>query len=567
MRLLSLFTHKGRLRFARYRHILSTLLAHGFGEVAHQTGLGRALRVVRRISRSGRRDRRQRFGESSTWERIRMAVEELGPTFIKLGQILSNRPDLIPRELQKELEKLQENVPSFPAREAVSTIERELGKPIRELYSQFDRTPLAAASIAQVHRAVLPSGESVVVKVQRPGLHELVAVDVEILKELAQLVERHLPESRKIALQDIVEEFEKAIYQELDFNREASAIERFGSQFADDDRILVPQVYRDFSSKKVLTMEFIDGTPLADLLAREPHDVEEGARVAALGADLTLKQIFRHGFFHADPHPGNIVVLRDGRLCYLDFGLTGSLVRRDLEVISDMLVSIIGRDEQKASRAVVKLAGSRNFETARSIERSISELIGRFQSAEAGDFSFTELLSEVVSILTDRDLHLPTDLFLLVKALITIEGVATALDPHLDFSAHLEPFAKELLKEQYNPKRIASRFTALASDYTSMVQDLPGDYYKLVDRLVTGKVRLMFDEGSIRPLRRTVLQASSALSFAVVLAALIVGSALIVQSRVPPLWNEIPVIGIFGFVAAGIIGFWLLVKTVGNGFL
>jgi len=496
-----------------------------------------------------------------------MAIEELGPTFIKLGQILSNRPDLIPRELQVELEKLQENVPPFSAKEAAAAVEKELGRPVQEVFREFDREPVAAASIAQLHRAVLPSGETVAVKIQRPRLLELVSVDVEILRELAGLVERYVPASQSIGPEDLVDEFERAIHQELDFKREAASIERFGSQFADDNRIMVPKVYREYSTQRILTMEFIDGRPLADLLSEDPRDTEEGTRVAELGADLTLKQIFQHGFFHADPHPGNIFVLHDGRLCYLDFGLTGSLIRRDLEVISDMLISIIGRDEQKASRAVVRLAGSRDYDTARSIERGIAELIGRFQSAEAGDFSFTMLLSEIVEILVDKELHLPPDLFLLVKSLITIEGVATALDPHLDFSAHLEPFAKDLLKDQYDPERIASRVATMTGDYRDLLEGLPGDYYKVVDRLASGKVRFSLEDESIQPIRRTVLQATSALVFAVVLAALIVGSALIVHSRVPPLWNEIPIIGIFGFVVAGLVGFWLLVRIIRNDFM
>ncbi len=567
MKLLALFTRKGRLRFARYRDILFTLLAHGFGEIVYQTGLGRALRLVRRLSRRARAGQKQRSGELTTWERIRMATEDLGPTFIKLGQILSNRPDLIPRGLQVELEKLQEQVPAFSAREATSLIEEELKQPVQEVFREFEREPVAAASIAQLHRAVLPTGERVAVKLQRPGLLDLVNVDVDILRELAGLVERYIPASHSIGPEDLVDEFERAIHQELDFRREAASIERFRSQFADDDRIMVPKVYREYSSQKVLTMEFVDGRPLADLLCEDPRDAEEGERVAELGADLTLKQIFQHGFFHADPHPGNILVLRDGRLCYLDFGLTGSLIRRDLEVISDMLISIIGRDEQKASRAVVRLAGSRDFETARSIEREIAELIGRFRDAEAGDFSFTTLLSEIVEILVDKELRLPPDLFLLVKSLITIEGVATALYPQLNFSAHLEPFARNLLKDQYDPQRVASRVATMSGDYATLLEGLPGDYYKVVDRLASGKVRLSLQDESIQPIRRTILQATSALVFAVVLAALIVGSALIVHSQVPPLWNEIPIIGIFGFVVAGLVGFWLLVKIIRNDFM
>lgn len=567
MKLWSLFTRQGRLRLSRYRRIASTLVAYGFGEVVHQSGVGKLLRPFRRIGRRKQREARQAAAERSPWERLRMVIEELGPTFIKLGQILSNRPDLVPPELQVELQKLQENVPPFPTEQATASIESELEAPLSELFTEFEPTPIAAASIAQIHRAVLPTGETVAVKVQRPGLRTLVAVDIEILTELASLAERHFPASRHLGVRNIVAEFRKAMQQELDFLREAASIERFAGQFAEDDRLKVPEVFRSHSTDRVLTMEFIEGTPLAALVSRQPDERAEGKRLAALGAELTLKQIFSHGFFHADPHVGNIVILEDGRLCYLDFGLTGSLIGRDLEVISDMLVSILAQDERKAARAVVRLAGSRNYEIARSIEREIAELIGRFRSARAGDFSFTGLLSEVVTILVDKDLYLPADLFLLVKSMITIEGVATALDPDFDFASAVEPFAKNLLRERYDPQRLATNLAATAGDYAEILQSFPSDYYKLVDTVAAGKVRITLDEESVKPLHKTILQASSALVFALVLGSLIIGSAVMVHSRVPPLWHEIPVIGILGFVAAGLIGFWLLVKIIRNGAL
>jgi ubiquinone biosynthesis protein len=565
MRLWSVFTRKGRLHLARYRRIASTLVAYGFGEVVHQSGVGKVLRLLQGRRRRSKRDAERPHHEYGTWERLRMVIEELGPTFIKLGQILSNRPDLVPPELQVELQKLRENVPPYPTEQAIGLLETELGAPLSELFREFERTPLAAASIAQVHRAVLPTGERVAVKVQRPGLRTLVAVDIQILSELAELAERHIPATRYFGVRKIVTEFRKAMDQELDFRREAASIERFTDQFSDDDRLKVPRVYRSHSTDCVLSMEFIEGTPLAELLGEQPRESAEGKRVAELGAELTLKQIFRYGFFHADPHVGNIVILEDGRLCYLDFGLTGSLISRDLEVISDMLVSILAEDEQKAARAVVRLAGSRNYEIARSIEREIAVLIDRFRTARAGDFSFTGLLSEVVTILVDKDLYLPADLFLLVKSLITIEGVTTALDPEFDFASHVEPFAKELLRERYDPQRVATKLAATAGDWAEILQSFPADYYKLVDTVASGKVRITLDEESIKPLHRTVLQASSALVFALVLGSLIIGSAVMVHSKVPPLWHEIPVIGILGFLAAGLIGFWLLIKIIRNG--
>lgn len=567
MKLVSILTRKGRRRFARYRFILRTLVVHGFGEVVYQTGFGRLLHAMRRVMGRTRAKKRGAFGESTTWERIRMAFEELGPTFIKLGQILSNRPDLIPRKLQVELRKLQENVPPFPTEQATALISKELGGSMQELFGEFDAAPVAAASIAQLHRAVLVSGEAVAVKVQRPGLRELVDVDIDILYELAGLLERYVPESRAVGPRDIVAEFDKAIHQELDFLREAASIERFQAQFSDEPRIKVPQVFRRYCTQLVLTMEYVVGRPLAELLSEEPSNTAEGKRVAKLGAELTLKQIFRFGFFHADPHPGNILILDDGRFGYLDFGLTGNLIKRDIEAVSDMLVSIIGRDEQKAARAVIRLAGSHDFGIAGKIEREIAELIGRFQSAQAGDLSFTAFLSEVVVMLVDKGLRLPSDLFLLVKSLITIEGVATALDPQFDFAANLEPFVKSLLRDRYDPQRLGPRLATMAGDYGELLQSLPGDYFRLVDTLTGGKIRFGLDEPSLTPIRRTVLQATSALVFAIVLGSLIIGSALIVHARVPPLWHQIPVIGILGFVAAALVGFWLIVKIIRNGAL
>ena len=596
MNLFDLLKQRGRRRFKRYRQILSILAVHGFGEIVHKTGLGRVLRSFRTFFSGKQAQNKTLLDQDSTWVRIRMAIEELGPTFIKFGQILSNRPDLVPRELQKELEKLQEDVSPFSSREAAETVEKELKAGIDTLFQSFDPEPFAAASIAQLHRAVLPGGEEVAVKIQRPGLQDQVEIDVEIFRELAKLIVHHFPESAQVGPQEIVAEFERAMRQELDFRRESAAIERFAEQFAEDERIMIPEVYWKYSSRRVLTMEFVSGRPLADFLnhreratggpgsapeessaageqdaddiraaGRRPFGLREGRRIAETGADLTLEQIFTHGFFHADPHPGNIFILNDGRLCYLDFGLTGNLLQRDLETISSVLISIIERNEQKAARSVIKLSGCRDYDTARSIERDIAELIDRFQSSRAGDFSFTGLLSDLVKVLVNKGLRLSPDLFLLVKSLITIEGVATGLDPEFDFAAHLEPFVKKLVRNRFDPDRIKKHISTTAADYADLLENIPADYYRVVDALSSGRVRLSVNDESLRPIRHTILQASSAIVFALVLSALIIGSAVIVHSRVPPLWNEIPVIGIIGFIAAGLMGFWLLIKIIRTG--
>ncbi len=564
MRILGLLTRKGRLRFKRYCKIISTLTAYGFDEIAYQTGIGKFLRIGSRLL--GKASPRQvRFvGKASTWERIRMVAEELGPTFIKLGQILSNRPDLIPNGLQGELERLQKSVPPFSFAGVAQIVEKELGKPVQELFLEVAETPLAAASIAQIHRVVLPDGENAVIKVQRPGLNELVKVDIDIFKELAALLERYFPNTHKWGAREIVNEFEKGMLQELDFRREASAIQRFRNQFAGQNDIKVPQVFHEYSTSKVLSMEFIPGCTLSELIEKASWSPKERSRIAQQGAKLTLQQIFSYGFFHADPHPGNIILLPDGRLSYIDFGLTGSLIQRDLEIFSDLLTSIMARNEQNAARAVVKLAGSRDIATAQSIERDISELLERFQDSQAGDFSFTALLAELVDILVGKGLRLPSDLFLLIKSLLTIEGVASTLDPKFDFTAQLTPFAEKMVKDRYGMSRLKTRASTLSGDFLELIQNVPGDYYKIVESLSSGRLRLSLERQDLIQARESIFKASSTLAFALVLGSLIIGSAIIVHSNVPPFWKEIPVIGIVGFAVSGLIGFGLLIKIIRN---
>jgi ubiquinone biosynthesis protein len=359
-----------------------------------------------------------------------------------------------------------------------------------------------------------------------------------------------------------VEEFRKAVSRELDFGREAASMERFARLFAEEEAIVVPRVYRSHCTRRVLTMQYIHATRLADLFAAPGFEGQSGPRIARRGADLVLRQIFDHGFFHGDPHPGNIFVLSDDRICFLDFGLMGSLTRKDTETFGDILISIMRRNEQNARRALVEMSGGEEPEEPRRLERELSELIDQFHDTRSGDFSFATLLSELVNILVDHELRLPPDLFLLVKALITVEGVATALDPDFRFIESVEPFAQKLVRDRYDPRRIAGRLMNAASEFGELLQRFPADYRDLVRTIRRGRLQFSLEEGSLGPLRRTVSRVTASIVFALVLGSLIIGSSLIVQSGMPPLWHGIPVIGIFGFVAAGIVGFWLLITII-----
>jgi ubiquinone biosynthesis protein len=553
------------MRIRRYREILSTLAKYGFGEVVSQMGLGPTLQFGRRIfTRRRKRDQDPQLWQRTTWEWIRMALEELGPTFIKLGQILGNRPDLIPQPMRRELEKLQDAVPSFPGAEAIRMVALELGGDVGTLFKEFDESPVAAASIAQVHRAVLSDGTEVAVKVQRPEVRDIMDVDIQILHRLAQVLEKYFEDVRALRPTDIVEEFRKAVSRELDFMREAASMERLARQFSEDETIVVPRVHWSHCTRTVLTMQFIRATRLAEVIKTPGFGGHSGPVIARRGAELVLRQIFDNGFFHGDPHPGNIFVLSDDRICFLDYGLMGSLTRNDTETFGDILISIMRRNEQKARRALVAMCGGEEPEEPRRMEREISELIDQFHDTRASDFSFGALLSNLVDTLVDHGLSLPPDLFLLVKALMTVEGVATALDPDFRFVESVQPFAEKLVRDRYDPSRIATRFMNAAAEFGELLQGFPADYRDMVRTIRRGRIQFTLEEGSLVPLRRTVSRVTASLVFALVLGSLIIGSSVIVHSRVPPLWYGIPVIGILGFVAAGMVGFWLLVTIIRN---
>lgn len=541
----------------RYREIIIVIAKHGFGDFISKTGIERYVGLGRRLSAE-----EKAAGPSPTrWERIRMVLEELGPTFVKFGQVMSNRPDLIPPPLISELIKLQDAVPPFPEKDALALVELELGKPIGELFSTFRSKPIASASIAQVHWAEMLNGETVAIKIQRPRIESMIEVDLEIMLHLASLLEKHVTGADLFNPVGLVEEFEKAIRQELDFEVEASHIERFGRNFQRDNTVYIPKVYREYSTKRVLTMEHIHGTKLADLFDKE-LPLFDRKLIAARGADLVLKQIFVHGFFHADPHPGNIMILENDVIGLLDFGMMGYLPLRHREQLSTLLLGVVNKDARRVTATLLRMSGNPHVENRNQLENDIGKMIEEYTSIPIRDIRLEDLLNRCAKLVMTYRLRIVPDFMLLIRALVTMDGIARKLDPGFDMVMHARPFAKRLLREQFSPRSVAGDLYSSLSDFGVLLKDLPLDVREIVEQFKQGRTKIVFEIKGLDPMLRSHEAISHRIVIALVTSALIIGSSLIAFSDLVPQWHGIPVLGLVGFIIAAVIGVYLLLTSL-----
>jgi len=548
----------------RYRQILTVLFKYGFGDIIDALKIEQYLEIgLQMVSRK----RREKIETLSRAARIRMSLEELGPTFIKMGQILSTRPDLLPIKFIREFSKLQDNVPSFPFEDVKATIEKELKKNLDKAFLSFDKNPIAAASIGQVHRAVIPSGEKVAVKIQRPGVQRIIEVDLEIMMHLAGLMERHLKGMDIQRPSRIVKEFAYTLEKELDYTLEGAHMERFARQFANEPTVHVPALYRQLTTKRVLTMEYVSGIKSSDIenLEKQGFDL---CKIAHQGLDLIMKQVFVHGFFHADPHPGNIFVLTGNILCYIDFGMMGRIDLRTRERFADLISSIIYRDELKAANALLRLIDSdKSVDNYISLQKDIAEFMDKHCYRPLKDINLGNMLHQILEIITKHELIIPPDLFLMIKALSTIEGTGRRLDPDLDVIEQATPFIKHILLNRIHPKRIFKDITNSGNDLIHLLQDISGELHDIFKLIRQGKMKIEFEHQGLDEMLAVHNKISNRIAFAIILASLVIGSSLIVLSGIPPIWKGIPIIGLLGFLIAGAMGLWLLIFILKSGMM
>lgn len=544
--------------YRRYREVAEALLRHGFGYLLEQLDLRHLLPLRRRFFGSGSQQH-----PSSLGGRARLVMEELGPTFVKLAQALSIRADLLPPDVAHELSRLQDEVPPFPVAEGIRLIEEETGKPLASLFAQFEEEPLAAASIAQVHRALLPTGERVVVKLRRPGIESQIETDVEILFGIARLVRERV----KLELFDpvqLVEELARHIRRELDFKAEARNVQRFRENFWEHPDVYVPKVYWELTTERMLVMEYVDGAKVSDTARIEAWGLDRKS-IARKGARAFFKQVMIDGFFHGDPHPGNILVQPDGRLVFLDFGVVGRLDDEAMSHLAQLFLGVVHRDTDRMVNALMHLGAVQDSVDLGRLRAELRDLIDLHYGKALGELAAGEVLFDVLRIAHRYRIRVPSDLLLLARAVIAVEGVGELLDPEFNAFEAARPLADELIKRRLDPKRLSEKLLEEGMGYAEILARLPRGIDLALARLNRGETEIRFRHEGLDRLAGRLDAASNRISSAVIIASLIVGSSLIVQARAGPLLWDLPLLGLLGYAVALLVWAWLILYARRSG--
>jgi ubiquinone biosynthesis protein len=550
--------HETYQELKRYGRIVSVLVRYGFGDLLHRLEVSHVA-WQRMFTKEA-----EALERLSVPERVRLAFEELGPTFIKFGQVLSSRPDLLSTEFVKELTKLQDSVPPFPFGDVKALIEAQFGRPLTEVFASFEEEPLAAASLAQVHRARTKAGDEVAVKVQRPGIEDIIETDIRILRDLAALCERHLPESRYYGPVRIVDEFARTIRREMDFVREGRNIDRFRKYFAGDETVYIPKAFWDLTAPKVLTMEYIHGIKISELEQLQAAGIERKT-IAINGANLILKEVFEFHFFHADPHPGNIFVLGNNVIAPVDFGMIGMLDEEIVRQLGIVFTAIVKKDADMLVNVLLRIGLAPEPIDRNAFRLELADFLERYYELPLKQLIIRIIINELMGIIRRYRLRFPPELVMMAKALVINQGVGTMLYPEFNIIEHARPYVQKLMMRRFDPARQLKEFSKLAGETVLFFKELPTDLREILAKLRKDELGIRFEHRGLERLIGELDRSSNRLSFAVIIAALIIGSSLVFQTGAGPKLFGYPLLGLAGFLVASILGIWLLVGILRSG--
>lgn len=541
---------QGAKKLRRLRRILAVGLRYGADEALARLGSGAA---------------EAEGGAAATGTRLRRLCEDLGPTFVKLGQVLSLRSDVLDPAIADALRGLQDDVRPAPAQDVRAAVEAALGRPLERAFAEFDFEPVAAASLAQVHAARTPDGRKVAVKVRRPGVRSVVEADLALLRDLAAFAERRGGTAAVFRPLRVVDELRRAMDEELDFAAEARNMEAVRRLFAGTPGIRVPAPRPGLCAPSVLTMDFMDGVRLSDRTAVAAAGIDRAA-LAERGASFVLTQVFEHRFFNADPHPGNFIVLRDLSVAPLDYGLMGRVDDRLLELLREGLRAFLDRDPDRAVRMAARLELADEESTDfQALRRDLWDLFASFDGLQPGSPELTRVFLQVADLVRRHRLDVPPDFTLALKALATLEGLARELDPRFDYAAAAEPFVRRLVLRELSPAALARRAGAAAEDAARLGADLPAKADRALSRLASGRLRIRVRHEDLDGYVVQVDKSINRLAFSVVIAALLIGSSSIAASGAGGTVFGVSLLGLAGYSAAGILSAWFLFGILKSG--
>lgn len=529
----------------RAKEIVGVLARNGFADLLQKLDLPPGLLKAFGKSTSEKR---------SQWERLRLVLEQLGPTFVKFGQLLSMRPDVVPEALIVELRKLQEKVPPVSYDSIRPVLEEGLGDKLEAVFSEFELEAVAAASMAQVHRAVLAgTGERVAVKIQRPGLRKVIDADFDIMMWFARQAHERVEELRPLDLPGVIEAMRDSLERELDFRREARSLSFFKRRNAHMEEVTAPKAHETYCSRRVLVLEWVEGRKLDDV---EP-DSEEAKRLSRIGSKSMFHQIMIHGYFHADPHAGNIRVLNDGRICFLDWGMVGQLTRRMRYGLMDLFLAFVKADSEQVCRIAMSLADSGESIDRRRMERDVNVAIREHYNPETGEGDVGRAILSLLYVFGQNGVDLARDYSLMAKAILCVEETGHKLDTNYNLKAEFEPILKKLIRERRSPKRVAKEARDRLIFSVDQLQSMPEEGLRILKKIEKNQLKINLQHKGLEELDDAISDASNKITLGIIIGCLLVASSLIVTANIPPIVFGLPILGIAGYVLSFLLGMYV----------
>lgn len=532
-------------KIKRIKKLADVLMKYGFEEILSRSELEKRLpkRIVGR-----NREKIKDIKSRTIYERVRMALEEMGPAYVKFGQMLSNRNDILPEEMISELQKLQDKV-EIQEVDIRKKLAEELNIIPEEYFQSIDEEPMASASIGQVFRAVLKNGEKVVLKVRRDNIDNVVETDLIIMKDMAKFLEKYDVNAKNINLLYIVESFENMLKKELSLINERKNMERFENNFKENEHIHVPVVYKELSNNRILCMEFIEGIKITDKEKIEKTGFNP-KEIASLGLELYIKQVMKYGFFHADPHPGNIFLGKDGKLIFIDFGAMGTLYPYEIELLEELTLNFLQKDVKKMIATIKELALGYNISDEKRLERGFYDILSMVDGTSLEEINLVEIMERVKTLLSQNQVLLSEDVYLLVKGIGQIEGIGRHLNPQLNIMQEIGKNAQEIMVKRMSPKYILEKGMGKVGEFSENWLTLPSDLKRLLEKIQNNELKHRHELVGFENFQKI----TERLVMGLVVSSLIIGSSILVLANMPPHINGISVLGILGFVISGILG-------------